>query len=193
MEMLYHGSIAKDIKVMKPISKFHDNPEKTVVYLTQSKLYSLFYIWDEKKTNSKCKHVTCWCKNGIVYYEEQYSNQLQKLYDGVSGYIYSFKKDSSFYQAKSEHIWVSDTTVRVTGHEKVIDVYNLLLDYEKNGKLVIYRFEDLYPKQKEIVINKVADWILMKDMLNVECEEARFIKKNNQLAWERALELSKIL
>lgn len=83
-ETLYHGSSVSDIDVLVPRSALHLSNER-VVYLTSSIPYALVYIWDQQKTGSSKKWVTCWQSKGITYYEEQFPGQLRAFYEGVEG------------------------------------------------------------------------------------------------------------
>ena len=70
--MFYHATNKENLKVLEPLSKCNENKTLNVVYFTENKAYSYFYIWDEVRTKRKIKWVTCWLKDGIVYYEEQF-------------------------------------------------------------------------------------------------------------------------
>lgn len=88
IEYLYHGSHIPDIEKLNATSLFHGTSDTKVVYLTDSYPYSLFYILDADHNIKQGKHVTSWIKDGIVYFEEQFPNQLLEFYKGVSGYVY---------------------------------------------------------------------------------------------------------
>lgn len=95
MEILYHGSSINGIQVLKPCSKMQGT-DKQAVYLTGSIPYALVYIWDQKKTGINQKWITCGLKNGIIYYEEQFPDQLRAFYEGVEGYLYTVEISDSF-------------------------------------------------------------------------------------------------
>lgn len=69
---------------MKPNSVFHDDKSKNGLYLTNNKPYALFYIWEGNKNKRTKKLVTCWVENGVVHYEEHFSDQMRKFYENVS-------------------------------------------------------------------------------------------------------------
>lgn len=96
MDFLYHGSSPQGINVLKPLSKLHGSNQKAV-YLTENIPHALVYIWDSIKIGTCQKWVTCGLKNGIVYYEEQFPNQLQTFYEGVEGYIYIYCSEKDYY------------------------------------------------------------------------------------------------
>ena len=105
---MYHGSIVPKIESLYSKSKLH-NSNKQVVYLTENVPYALLYIWDSERNTKRTGHVTAWIKDGIVYYEEQFANQLKSFYDGVQGYLYSVKKNDSYLSLKQrEAIFYSE-------------------------------------------------------------------------------------
>lgn len=191
MQKLFHGSILKGIKCLKLISKFHEDDSKLVVYLTENLTYSLFYIWDEVKNNRTKKWVTCKIEEGVVIYEEQFSDQLKRFYDGVKGYVYTFKKDESFIRTQEEDMWVSFSEADVDGCEEISNVYDRIIEYEMLGKVIIKRFDNLSKTEKSKMIDKMSDYIIMKGLLDVDNEQSRFISSNHIDAWEYAKEKSK--
>ena len=185
---LYHGSFSGDIKVLKPISKCNDEENKKVVYLTQSREYALFYIWDKIHNDRKKKWVTCYIKDGIVYYEEQFSNQLYKFYNGVSGYLYFIDLISGVTKAGEPLMWYTENEVNNLIIEKVENVYTEILKGEKDGKIVVHRYDELDKEQKLLLDEKMAKCILMKDLINSGCDDAAFMKKHHVDAWQLAKE-----
>ncbi len=188
---LFHGSISEGISKLVPISIYNDDKVKNVVYLTENKPYALFYIWDGVRNKRKKKWITCWIDNGIVHYEEQFSNQLQKFYDGVSGYLYSFNANDLFVEAKEEDMWVSFSEVKVDATEYVQNVYNRIMEYERKGNVVIHRFNEITLFDKEIVIDKISKYIVSKGLVNTNSELSRFIASNHVDAWNRAQNMMK--
>ena len=67
---LFHGSFASGIETLHATSKLHGTEDTMVVYLTENPVYALFYIWDAEHNKRTGKYVTCFIKNGKVYYEE---------------------------------------------------------------------------------------------------------------------------
>lgn len=191
MKKLFHGSILKGIKCLKPISKFHEDDSKLVVYLTENFAYSLFYIWDGVKNNRVKKWVTCKIEDGVVIYEEQFSDQIKRFYDGVKGYVYTFKKDESFIRTQEEDMWVSFSEADVDGCEEISNVYDRIIENEILGKVIIKRFDNLSKTEKNKMIVKMSDYIIMKGLLDIDNEQSRFISSNHIDAWKYAKEKSK--
>ena len=86
---------------------------KPIVYLTPNRAYALFYIMDKN-----INWVTCGVKeDGVVHYDEQFPNQLEKLYGGKSGFIYKSNDAELFTPGKSRGIVVSKSPIAITDYE----------------------------------------------------------------------------
>ena len=80
----YHGSIIPGITELGTNSLMHDESKTIIVYLTPNRAYVLFYIRD-----LEINHVTCGVTDeGFIRYDEQFPDQLEKIYKGVNGYLY---------------------------------------------------------------------------------------------------------
>ena len=106
MDYLYHGSIIENIEVLEARSKLHGSDSR-VVYLTSSIPYALVYIWDAEKNNNHTKHVTCGIRDGEVFYEEKFPNQLETFYKGVSGYLYCVDNEDTYEVNEREYMYYS--------------------------------------------------------------------------------------
>ena len=187
MERLYHGSFFPDIHKLDAASKNHDSEEEKVVYMTTSRAYALFYIWDAEHNGIKNKWVTSWIKNGIVSYHEQFPGQLKSFYDGVSGFIYYCSKNDNWIPASKPDTWMCNHGVEIEGCEKVENVYEEIIRYETEGKIHVVRFETMSPEEQDKTVQMIADLIIKRNYLLCPGEEeAVFLKSHNKLAWERA-------
>lgn len=84
--------------------------------------------------------------------EEYYPNALTDTYKGVSGYIYSVESVSdSGFQVQIPDAATSNVPVKITACEYVPDAYEAILSAEKEGLIVIRRYEDNSEEQ--------LDWI----------------------------------
>ena len=88
-------------------------------------------------------------EEGIQRLDEYYPNALESTYKGVSGYIYSAEEitDSGF-QVQIPDAAASSLPVPVTGVEFVPDAYEAILQAEKDGLIVIRRYEEMTDKVK---------------------------------------------
>lgn len=183
---LYHGSINSNIVKLFPISNGNQNTKDRVVYLTESREYALFYIWDVVHNNRDKKWVTCFIKDGIVYYEEQFSNQLYKFYNGVKGYIYNVDIDSNFNKAKEPSVWFSLNEVEISGIEYISNVYLEIEKAEKNGLVKVFRYDDLSEEDRYKIDKKMSDYIILKHLLFEDNDDSKFMRENHINAWKMA-------
>ena len=187
---LFHGSFASGIETLHATSKLHGTEDPMVVYWTANPAYALFYIWDAEHNKRTGKYVTCFIKNGKVYYEEQFPDQLKAFYQGVSGYLYFIHHTEDFARVEGwEDMWYSRKEAEIAETRYIPDVYEELLKYEREGKLEVISYEkvaterirDLY----EYMVQKLVDNGIVKQP---DCEEAVFYQTYFESVWRRALE-----
>ena len=70
---------------------------------------------------------------------------------------------------------------------RVDDVYEALLDYERQGSFKLLRFSDASAEKREKLIDSDASYILDDGMLTADTEQAAFMRRYFTDAWERAL------
>ena len=185
----YHGSAVADLVELQPLSKLHQSEDR-VVYLSSNLPYVLFYIWDTEKTGSSRKWVTGWMKDGIAFYEEQFPGQLKVFYNGVRGYVYSVLPDDSVQKMpQREALFYSRDPVRVYRTQEIPDVYQALLQYEREGKFKLLRFEDATPEKQEELIDRIATYISESKLTEQDTEHSRFMRKYFKDAWRKAQEV----
>lgn len=184
----YHGSAIANLTELQPFSMLHQSEER-VVYLSSGLPYVLFYIWDTVKTGSSRKWVTGWLKDGVAYYEEQFPGQLRAFYKGVRGYVYGVLSDDSVRpMPQREGLFYSNDPVKVHCTQEIPDVYQALLQYEREGKFKLLRFEDATPEKQEELIDRIATYIRESKLMEQDSEHSRFLRKYFVDAWRRAQE-----
>ena len=187
----YHGSAVANLAELQPLSKLHQSEEQ-VVYLSSHLPYVLFYIWDTEKTGSSRKWVTAWLKDGVAYYEEQFPGQLKAFYEGVRGYVYSVLPDDRVQSMpQREDLFYSCDPVKVYRTQEIPDVYQALLQYEREGSFKLLRFEDATPEKQAELIDRIATYIRESNLLEQDNEHSRFIRKYFVDAWRKAQEVTK--
>jgi len=186
--ILYHGSSVDNITILEPRSILHGSQNEKVVYLSGSIPYALVYIWDSQKTKCSRKHVTCALKNGVVYYEELFPDQLRAFYEGVSGYLYCIDSTDNIQHMPKTHeeMYYSLKAVQVKKVVFVSDVYRELLRYEKESLFKVDRFNDASKETQAERIEKTAKGIEMCNWYDTDTEKAHFMKHYFKQAWELA-------
>ena len=185
---LYHGSSIPGLTELKPLSTLHGSAETRVLYLTGSLPYALFYIWDEKHNKTSRKYVTCGLKNGIVTYEEQFPDQLQSFYQGVSGYLYVSEQDDSIETLSNrEGIYFSRETVPVSDAIFIPDVYKEILRQEQAGLVQVVRHNEMPKEHLQLLHDHITQLILTQKLpCKPETELARFYAAHFPALWARA-------
>ncbi len=186
--ILYHGSITAEIKELTANSFLHGSHNQKVVYLTDNSPYALLFIWDANRNIKQGKHVTAWIKEGTVYYEEQFPNQLKSFYDGVSGYLYIVNDTTLFSPVNDrESMWFSPNNIKIDAVEYIPNVYDELCKYIKSGELKVIRFEDVNSERINDLYNCIADRIISNQLLETpDDSDAAFYQKFFSKAWQTA-------
>ena len=187
-QLLFHGSSVPNLETLENYSKLHGSDQKRVVYLSGSIPYALVYIWSEAKTGTARKWVTSWIRDGIVYYEEQFPDQLRTFYEGVSGYIYCVGESQEIFSMPGrEALYYSLNPVRVQSIMPVDDVYQELLRYEQEGKFRLIRFAEMSEERQNELTDRIVTVIKQENLLRAETEHAAFIRRHFTRAWENAM------
>lgn len=188
---LYHGSAIGGIAELKANSKLHST-QTDVLYLTDSLPYSLFYIWDPVHNLKNGKHVTAWIKNGIVYYEEQFRNQLGRFYEGVGGYVYTVENTADFNRVPDrESMWYSKNNAGVCKTQYFSNVYEEIQKYVSAGLVKLIAYEEADKDRIKRLYESIADGILRKGLLEAaESGDAMFYQTFFGSAWEMAVSMA---
>ena len=187
---LFHGSHVSGIETLHANSKLHGTEDTMVMYLTANPAYALFYIWDAAHNKRTGKYVTCFIKNGKVYYEEQFPDQLKAFYQGVSGYLYCTPHTEDFSRVEGwEDMWYSEKDANVTEVRYISDVYDELMKYEKEGKLEVISYEKVALERIRDLYEYMAKRLVNNGIVSQpECEEAVFYQTYFELVWRMATE-----
>lgn len=179
MSCFYHGSTTADIKVLNAVSASHTTGAP-VVYITPNRAYALFYI-----RNRDINWVTCGVNtNGVVIYREQCPKQLERLYKGISGYLYCCDKSDLFEETSTRDIWQTNSPVVVHTVEYVKDVYSEIIACEKAGTVNIIRYETLGEAEKQDIYDMMVQYIFKNDLIVSSSAKSCFIRQNFPRAWE---------
>lgn len=186
---LFHGSHASGIETLHATSKLHGMEDTMVVYLTANPTYALFYIWDAEHNKRTGKYVTCFIKNGKVYYEEQFPGMLKAFYKGVSGYLYCIPHTEEFARVEGwEEMWYSTKDAAIAEVRYIPDVYEELMKYEKEGKLEVISYEKVTPERIKDLYEYIARKLVNNGIVKQpDCEEAVFYRTYFESVWRMAL------
>lgn len=179
----YHGSIIPGITELGTNSFTHDEAKTKAVYLTPNRAYALFYIRD-----LEIDHVTCGVTaEEFIRYDEQFPDQLKKLYQGVSGYLYHCNERDHFTLTKNRDVWVSEKPVVIESVEYILDVYAELLEYEGKGDIYVIRYNELTDERKQFYHDMALQYIYKRNFTGCSSKKAMFWRDNFPQAWEYAV------
>lgn len=147
--MLYHGTIVGGLCVIRANSISHTSG-KQVAYFTEDRCYALVCCRGRGEN-----FVTIGLReDGKQHYFERFPNQMEILYGGKRGYLYSTE---AHLQNSSGHTWKSELDVPVFLHEVVDDVYSELLKEEKVGDLIVHRYLEIDPVEQKMHANHIKE------------------------------------
>ncbi|MDE6319108.1 MAG: hypothetical protein K2M22_05275 [Lachnospiraceae bacterium] len=182
---LYHGSNTANIKILKPNQADHDRP---YVYMTTIDVVAAFYL---------CNAVArpyYWFPYGfeggseIPVYHELYPNALKEVSEGVSGYLYEVhvEEDQVIPFKNIPCARLATEPIEVSNCTRVENAYDLFMEYVKQGKLKIGRFEVKSQQQLEWWYSCCVEYLEEKNMMETpECSYALFIKEKIPQVWEK--------
>ena len=182
---LYHGSNTGDIKILEPRQADHDRP---YVYMTTIDVVAAFYL---------CNAVEkpyYWFPYGfdkdrdVSIYHELYPDALKQVSENVSGYIYEVEaNDSQVIPFKNiPCARLATKPIEVVNSIRIENAYELFLEYIRQGKMRLGRFEDKSEQQLDWWYSSIADYMSEKDMVKTpDCSYAIFIRKKLPQVWER--------
>jgi len=174
---LYHGTTEANLTELYTISR--DREGKPVLYLTDNRAYSLFYIRDRE-----IDFVTCGVdSSGIVHYDEKFENQLKLLYQGISGYIYETQQEAE--SSKINGIYLCRSNVPITKAEYIADAYDAIVQEIEKGSVNVLPYHCLTDEQKKKNHDGIVQY-LRNFSLNAKRES--FIRTYFPAAWQEALE-----
>lgn len=167
--MLYHVSDKAGLKVLQPHISTH---KKSYVYAIENIVTGL--LFGTKQDDFDFIISTDANNKPIVY--ECYPDAFQKIYQGKGCSVYEVS-DEGFQRGMTS--WdpelVSENEVSVINEIVVADLYERLLEEEKNGNLRVYRYEFSDEYRKKIALHIVDRIIRFEiDLDSIVEQDARF-------------------
>lgn len=164
--MYYHASNIGGLKVLKPHISNHG---KSWVYFSSKRENILVYLSNAVEKHIKDKHNRAlkkyekWASYGItedgrVRIEEYYPNAMIETFKGASGYIYSVNNIADAKPLRGiKDVYVTQDEVNVDACEYVADAYEEMIKAERQGKIVIERFETITDKKREWIEKSILN------------------------------------
>lgn len=183
--VLYHGSNVGNIKILEPNLADHDRP---YVYMSTIDVVAAFYLCNAVERPYYWFPYGFERGSGVPVYHELYPNALKEVSEGVSGYLYEVLAEENqvipFKDIPCARL--ATVPIQVTNSIRVEDAYALFMEYARQGKMKIGRFEDKSGQQLEWWYARTAEYLKEKNMIEMpDCSYARFIREKLPQVWER--------
>ena len=182
---LYHGSNTGDIKILEPRQADHDRP---YVYMTTIDVVAAFYLCNAVEKPYYWFPYGFDKDSDVPIYHELYPDALKQVSENVSGYIYEVEaNDSQVIPFKNiPCARLATKPIEVVNSIRIENAYELFLEYIRQGKMRLGRFEDKSEQQLDWWYSSIADYMSEKDMVKTpDCSYAIFIRKKLPQVWER--------
>jgi len=181
--MYYHGSPIGDIEYLEPnktwFSRFRIKDEAQV-YLSSNKAHATLYA-------AKC-HMYPYGfdkETGLLKFPEPYEGCLKEFYEGKSGYLYTLEERDSILPLEGiKYAFHTKESVRVVSVDFIEDVYRKLLEYEKNGEIILVQFKDIPDRIREKNHKWVTEVLDSEEIFSSTEEYPMFLKTRFPKAWE---------
>lgn len=184
---LYHGSNIGDINVLEPRQADHDRP---YVYMTTIDVVAAFYLCNAVEKPYYWFPYGFDRNSDIPVYHELYPDALKQVSEGVSGYIYEVEADDSqiipFKNIPCARL--ATKPIEVVRCTRIENAYELFLEYIRQGKMRLGRYEDKTEQQLNWWYSGIVDYLTEKDMVkNPDCSYAMFVRNKFPQVWEKYL------
>ncbi len=174
----YHCSPVSGLKKLQPGKpKAFDKP--AAVYMTTSLPMALMY------GVRNFEYTYGYTKEGQIYYVEHFPNALAYLYKGKSASLY-ICAPNRVSTTKIPNEAVTDEPVQIMEEKPIADVYEALLEQERTGALVIYRYEDLSDKMLAWIHKVERNEIQERNLLELGGPMAEYMKEHYPECWAEA-------
>jgi len=171
----YHCSPTGGLRTLVPgkPKHFDKNPR---VYLTTLLPMALMY------GVRNFEYTYGYTREGQIYLEEYFPNALEILYRGKGASLYICGPEA-VETTEIPNEAVSKQPVPIVEEIHIPDVAQALLEQEKQGSLVIRRYEELSEKEKAWILRAEADSIRKKDLPQNPGPEADYYRTHYPESW----------
>ncbi len=153
--MLYHGSYLGGLSCIAANSRSHTTG-KRVAYFTESRAYALVCCRPPEEN-----FVTAGVgKDGKLHYFERFPDQLNVMYDGKVGFLYTVERSDRMSPASKPQAYESETDVPVRSCERIENVYAALSGELRKETMVLHRYEDIDPAEQRQNAIDIRDSLL---------------------------------
>lgn len=177
--MYYHCSPVSGLTELLP-QKPQNFDKRALVYMTTSLPMALMY------GIRNFEYTYGYTKDGQIYYEEYFPDALRILYEGKSASLYECAPQETDHTQIPNEV-VSPFPVKVLREIQIPDIIQALLEQERLGALVIYRYELLSARTRAWILRAEMAEIKRRGLLHIPSPMADYIKLRYPDAWESAV------
>ena len=174
----YHCSPTAGLTVLEPRRpKSFEKPAR--VYMTTLLPMALMYAVQNYEYSYG------YTKEGQIYFDEYFPNALEILYRGKSASLYLCDPEST-ESTQIPNEAVAESAVPVISETYIPDAYEALLEQERLGALVIYRYHELSERKLDWIRTTQADIIKKANLVNTPGPQADYYREHYPESWKIA-------
>ncbi len=173
---LYHGSPIANITRLLP----HVAEHGAAVFLTDIPTLAAIYAHE-----NHVWYTYCFTKERRLVYDEVFPDQLRRLYQGQTGYVYTVDTEAPQHE-RMPWVYMSGE-VDAADCQVIPDLYEYLQQEIAQGRLILRRHEDMPEAVLASYRQMTVDGLCREGHLeNAESEYARFVRTYMPDLWEEA-------
>lgn len=125
-------------------------------------------------------------QSGIPIYTEYYPNAMADVYSGKTGYLYECSNVCNIQNPTNINCaYVCEEPVSIDKCTEFKDIYENFLEYEKQGKLIIQRYETLSSKMLSFINTTVQSEIKENNLKDKpDLSYSVFLKNHFPSIWD---------
>ncbi len=172
--MIYHVSDTAGLTVLQPKISTHG---RAYVYAIENLVSGL--LFGAKQDDFDL--LICTAENGIPEVYECYPDAFYSVYHGKSCSVYKLREDGF---SRGMTSWspelVCETAVPIKEELRVENLYDRLLEAEKNGELILHRYSRK-TEYKKIISEHIVDRLIRFEMLERADKDPRLMQHYGRL------------
>lgn len=178
-KLVYHCSPTAGIRVLEPsVTKYFGKPRQ--VCLTASLPMALFY------GITHFEYTYGYTREGAIYYMEYFPNALEKLYRGKAASLYRCVRRPDMEETAIPNELVTALPVPVAEELPVPDLWEALLDQERQEALRIIRWPEVNGENRDWILRAERDTIVEHGLLRADTPFARYMRETYPESWALA-------
>ncbi len=171
----YHCSPTAGLTVLEPRKpKSFEKPAR--VYMTTLLPMALMY------SVQNYEYTYGYTKEGQIYFEEYFPNELEILYRGKSASLYLCAPKST-ESTRIPNEAISEEAVQITKEIHIPDALEALLEQERLGNLIIRKYDTLSDRALEWIRKTQAEIIQKNDLIHTPGPMAHYYREHYPESW----------